>query len=167
MSVFAKLFSATPAIKKCEVQKIISDKPGAKSFDLILMSSKESSHVENKNTFSLWSFIHWIYCLTLFTIHKSRHLEIKMRCAIKKSCCKHNVDQHRIQTWRRMCFRRVMISVKTSKSNQNVGLRHANFVIMNLSGNQNWRGGNFYGKNLEHRDGLWLNGSIGVVLVGS
>jgi hypothetical protein len=77
MSVFAKLFSATPAIKKCEVQKIISDKPGAKSFDLILMSSKESSHVENKNTFSLWSFIHWIYCLTLFTIHKSRHLEIK------------------------------------------------------------------------------------------
>jgi hypothetical protein len=47
-----------------------------------------------------------------------------------------------------------MIPIKTSKSNQNFGLRQAKFVIINLSGNQNWRGGNFYGKNLEHRDGL-------------
>ena len=60
-----------------------------------------------------------------------------------------------------------MISLKTSKSNQNIGLRHANFDILNLSAIQNWRGGENYDKNPKHRGGLWLNEASGVVLVGS
>jgi hypothetical protein len=47
-----------------------------------------------------------------------------------------------------------MISLKTSKSNQNIGLRHANFDILNPSAIQNWRGGKFYDKNREHHCGL-------------
>jgi hypothetical protein len=47
-----------------------------------------------------------------------------------------------------------MISLKTSKSNQNIGLRHANFDILNLSAIQNWRGGENYDKNPKHRGGL-------------
>jgi hypothetical protein len=47
-----------------------------------------------------------------------------------------------------------MISLKTSRSNQNTGLRHATFDILNLSRTQKWRGGENYDKNLEHRDGM-------------
>ncbi len=52
------------------------------------------------------------------------------------------------------CFRHVMISVKTSESKQNVGLRHATFDILNLSRVQKWRGGKNYDKNPKHRGGL-------------
>jgi hypothetical protein len=47
-----------------------------------------------------------------------------------------------------------MISLKTSKSKQNIGLRHATFDILNLSRVQKWRGGKNYDKNPKHRGGL-------------
>ena len=60
-----------------------------------------------------------------------------------------------------------MISLKTSSSKQNIGLRRATFDIMNISKVQKWRGGENYDKNHEHRGGLWLNETSGIVLVGS
>ena len=79
---------------------------------------------------------------------------------------KFNADEHRIWTWRWLSYRSWMISLKTSKSKQNIGLRHATFDIMNLSRVQKWRGGKNYDKNPKHRGGLWLNEASGVVLVG-
>ena len=86
----------------------------------------------------------------------------------ERNCCwKFNADQLRIWTRRWMCFRSVTISLKTSKSKQNIGLRHATFDILNFSRVQKWRGGRNYDKYREHHVRLWLNEVSGVVLVDS
>ena len=37
-----------------------------------------------------------------------------------------------------------MIPMKTSKSNQNIGLRHATFDIIDLAATHSWRGGEYW-----------------------